>query len=113
MRTKPWLAAYGDIPATIDADACPSVTHLMETAMRTYAAQPAIRAFGQTLTYADIDRLSRNFAAYLQQRIGVRKGDRVAVMVPNLAAFPIAFLGIIRAGAIQVNVNPLKSKVGS
>ena len=107
MRTKPWLAAYGDIPATIDADDCPSVTNLMETAMRTYAAQPAIRAFGQTLTYADIDRLSRNFAAYLQQRIGVRKGDRVAVMVPNLAAFPIAFLGIIRAGAIQVNVNPL------
>src|SRR5215813_5754858 len=75
--------------------------------MQRYAAKPAFRCFGQTLTYADIDRLSRDFAAWLQAAAGIRKGDRVAVMLPNLPAFPIAMLGIMRAGAIQVNVNPL------
>ena len=70
-------------------------------------ARPAFRSFGQTLTYADVDRQSRNFAAFLQNKLGVKKGDRIAVMMPNLLAFPIAFLGIIRAGAVQVNVNPL------
>ena len=75
--------------------------------MKTHAGRPAFHSFGQTLTYADVDRQSRNFAAYLQKKLGVKKGDRVAVMMPNLLAFPVAFLGIIRAGAAQVNVNPL------
>jgi long-chain acyl-CoA synthetase len=75
--------------------------------MRTFADRPAFRSFGQTLTYADVDRLSRDFAACLQHLFGITKGDRVAVMTPNLLAFPIAFLGIIRAGAVQVNINPL------
>ena len=59
-----------------------------------------------TLSYADTDRLSRDFAAWLQAQ-GVKKGDRIAVMTPNILAFPVAMLGIIRAGAVQVNVNPL------
>jgi long-chain acyl-CoA synthetase len=80
---------------------------MLEGAMKKYAAKPAFRSFGQTLTYADVDRQSRNFAAYLQTKLGVKKGDRIAVMMPNLLAFPIAFLGIIRAGAVQVNVNPM------
>ena len=75
--------------------------------MKRYADKPAFRCFGKTLTYADTDRLSRAFAAYLQNKLGIRKGDRVAVMLPNLPAFPLAMLGIIRAGAVQVNVNPL------
>ena len=75
--------------------------------MRRYADKPAFRCFGQTLTYADTDRLSRDFAAYLQGRLGVEKGDRIAVMLPNIPAFPLAMLGIVRAGAVQVNVNPL------
>src|SRR5262249_34469723 len=65
------------------------------------------RCFGQTLTYADTYRLSRHFAACLQDELGVKKGDRVAVMLPNIPAFPLAMLGIVRAGAVQVNVNPL------
>src|SRR5262249_28946622 len=69
--------------------------------------RPAFHCFGQTLTYADVDRLSRDFAAFLQGRLGIAKGDRIAVMLPNLPAFPLAMLGIMRAGAIQVNVNPL------
>ena len=75
--------------------------------MHRYADKPAFRCFGQTLTYADTDRLSRDFAAYLQGRLGVGKGDRIAVMLPNIPAFPLALMGIVRAGAVQVNVNPL------
>src|SRR5215510_16073715 len=108
VTDKHWLASFGDnIPAEINADAYSSVLELLEGAMKRYAARPAFRCFGQTLTYADIDRLSRAFAAYLQTKAGIRHGDRVAVMLPNLPAFPIAMLGIMRAGAIQVNVNPL------
>ena len=109
MHHQPWLATYRNngIPAGINADAYPSVVHLMEAAMTRYADKPAFRAFGQTLSYADVDRQSGAFAAWLQNKLGVKKGDRIAVMAPNLLAFPIAMLGIVRAGAVQVNVNPL------
>src|ERR1700746_42147 len=106
--TRHWTTSYGErIPCEIDADAHASVLELLEGAMRRYADKPAFRCFGQTLTYADTDRLSRDFAAYLQSKLGVKKGDRVAVMLPNIPAFPIAMIGIVRAGAVQVNVNPL------
>lgn len=105
---RPWLAAYGPrIPAEINADAYSSVLHMLEEAMKRFADKPAFRCYGQTLTYADTDRLSRDFAAYLQNKLGVKKGNRIAVMLPNLPAFPLATLGIIRTGAVQVNVNPL------
>ena len=108
MSGKHWRTAYGGrIPVEINADAHASVLDMLEGAMRRFADKPAFRCFGQTLTYADTDRLSRNFAAYLQGRLGVKKGDRIAVMLPNIPAFPLAMLGIIRAGAVQVNVNPL------
>src|SRR6266446_4678025 len=105
---KPWLATYGDsIPAEIDANAYTSVVDMLEQAMQRYADRIAFRSFSNAITFADTDRLSRDFAAFLQQKLGVKKGDRIAVMAPNLLAFPIAMLGIIRAGAAQVNVNPL------
>jgi long-chain acyl-CoA synthetase len=105
---KHWLVAYGDrIPHEINPDAYASVKTLLESAMQRFADKPAFHCFGQTLSYADTDRLSRNFAAYLQQQLGVQKGDRIAVMLPNVPAFALAMLGIIRAGAVQVNVNPL------
>jgi long-chain acyl-CoA synthetase len=108
LSNKRWLAAYGDrIPIAISPDAHVSVLEMLESAMRAFADRPAFRCFGQTLTYADTDRLSRQFAAYLQARLGVKKADRIAVMLPNIPAFPLALLGIIRAGAVQVNVNPL------
>ena len=107
MTQRHWLASYGSIPKEINPDAYRSVVDLMEQAMKRFADKPAMRCAGQTLTYAQLDSLSRDFAAYLQCRLGVKKGDRIAVMAPNLLAFPIAFLGIIRAGAVQVNVNPL------
>ena len=108
MSAQPWLATYGrHISDEIDPDAYDSVVEMLEEAMRRFADKPAFRCFGQTLTYADTDRLSRNFAAYLQHRLGLSKGQRVAVMLPNIPAFPIAMIGILRAGAAQVNVNPL------
>ena len=107
MSTRHWQASYGSIPKEINPDAYASVVELMEQAMQRFADKPALRCAGQTLSYAQVDKLSRDFAAYLQNKLGVKKGDRIAVMTPNLLAFPIAFLGIIRAGAVQVNVNPL------
>jgi len=105
---KRWLAAYGEqIPSEINPEAYGSVLEMLEGAMRRFADKPAFHCFGQTLTYADTDRLSRNFAAYLQVELSVKKADRIAVMLPNIPAFPLAMLGIIRAGAVQVNVNPL------
>ena len=108
MSARPQLAAYGGhIPDQIDPDAYDSVVEMLEEAMQRFAGKPAFRCFGQTLTYADTDRLSRDFAAYLQHRLELSKGERVAVMLPNIPAFPIAMIGILRAGAAQVNVNPL------
>jgi long-chain acyl-CoA synthetase len=110
MSNKPWLASYGErIPAEINADAYRSVLEMFEQAVQRFADKPAVRCFDQTLTYADTDRLSRNFTAYLQSKLGVAKGDRIAVMLPNIPAFALAMLGIARAGAVQVNVNPLYS----
>ncbi|MDM0044768.1 AMP-binding protein [Variovorax dokdonensis] len=108
MQERPWLATYREfgIPAEIAPAAFPSVTAMLEAAMTRFADQTALRSLGQSLTYAEVDRLSRDFAAWLQSE-GVKPGDRVAVMTPNILAFPVAMLGIIRAGAIQVNVNPL------
>ncbi|HTO64707.1 MAG TPA: AMP-binding protein [Bradyrhizobium sp.] len=106
--SKHWLINYGErIPAEINPDAYVSVLELLDQAMTRYAARPAFHCFGRALSYADTDHLSRAFAAFLQNKLGVKKGDRIAVMLPNVAAFPLAMLGIIRAGAVQVNVNPL------
>jgi long-chain acyl-CoA synthetase len=108
MPGKHWLAAYGErIPAEIDTQAYGSVVEMLEEAMKRHAAKPAFHCFGETLTYADTDRLSRAFAAYLQHELASGKGDRVAVMLPNIPAFPLAMIGIVRTGAAQVNINPL------
>jgi long-chain acyl-CoA synthetase len=106
---RPWHATYAElgITADIDISAHRSIAHMLEEAMKTHGHRPAFRALGQTLTHSDLDRKSAAFAAWLQTRLGAKKGDRIAVMMPNLLAFPIAFLGIVRAGAIQVNVNPM------
>ena len=107
MTQRHWVASYGDVPENINPDAFSSVTAMLEQAMKTYADKTAFSSFGQKLTYADIDRLSARFATQLQREFGVKKGDRIAVMMPNLASFPIAFFGMARLGAVQVNVNPL------
>ncbi|MBN3786683.1 AMP-binding protein [Burkholderia sp. Ac-20353] len=107
MIKRHWIASYGSIPAEIDPDRYLSMNALLDDAMRRFADKPAFRTASQTLSYADVDRLSSALAAYLQQIVGIRKGDRVAVMLPNVLAFPIVFIAVTKIGAIQVNVNPL------
>lgn len=105
---KPWTKTYGHgVPLEIDADAYPSVIALFDDAVAKYADHPAFECFGRTVTYAELDRASRAFAAWLQKKLGIKRGDRIALMLPNVFAFPVAMLGIHRAGAAQVNVNPL------
>jgi long-chain acyl-CoA synthetase len=105
---KHWLKSYdSDVPHDINADAYPSVVDMFETAAQKYADHTALTCFGMHMTYADLDAKSRAFAAYLQTELGINKGDRIALMCPNIFAFPVAMFGILRAGACQVNVNPL------
>lgn len=107
MTHKPWLDTYGArIPHDIDPDAYASVVELLEAAMLRFAPLAAFRWSDQVLTYGDCEFLSSAFAAYLQKQ-GIKKGDRIAVMLPNIPAFPLAMMGILRAGAAQVNVNPM------
>ena len=98
---------WPDMGVEIDPDSYVSVVEMFEQAFLTYSEKTAYVGLGGSLTYTDADRLSRDFAAYLQVKLGVKKGDRIALMAPNILAFPIAMLGIIRAGGVQVNVNPL------
>ncbi|VVM95728.1 Long-chain-fatty-acid--CoA ligase [Pseudomonas fluorescens] len=101
-----WQQSYdARVPANINPDAWPSVVAMAEDAMQRYASHTAFRCFKHALSYADVDQQSCAFAAYLQHN-GVQRGDRVAVMLPNIPAFPVAMFGILRAGAAQVNVNP-------
>ena len=98
---RPWIKSYGDsIPATINPDVYASVRDLVDVAMKRFADRPAFRSFGQTLTFAEVDRKSRALAAFLQTKLGVKKGDRVAVMTPNILAFPLAMIANVRVGAI-------------
>ena len=78
-----------------------------QPAVRRYADQPAFINMGEVMTYRKLEERSRAFAAYLQEGLGLQKGDRVALMMPNLLQYPVALFGILRAGMIVVNVNPL------
>jgi long-chain acyl-CoA synthetase len=103
-----WLGDYPPgIPAEIDPDAIPSLKHLYEDACRRYAAATAFSNLGRALTYAEVDEQSRCFAAWLQKAAGLGRGDRVALMMPNVLQYPIAIIGCHRAGCTVVNVNPL------
>ena len=108
MQERPWIKTFREYGIAAEVAAAPhaSVTAMLEAAMQRYATKTAFVSFGQRLSFADVDRLSRDFAAWLQAQ-GVKRGDRIAVMTPNILAFPVAMLGIVRAGAVQVNVNPL------
>jgi long-chain acyl-CoA synthetase len=103
-----WLRDYPpDVPAEIDPDAIPSLKHLYEDACRKHASKAAFSSMGVTLTYAEVEQRSRRFGAWLQKVAGLRRGDRVAIMMPNVLQYPIAIIGAQRAGCTVVNVNPL------
>ncbi|MBL0918936.1 MAG: long-chain-fatty-acid--CoA ligase [Hydrogenophaga sp.] len=104
---RPWLSAYPEgVPADIDAGQYPSLVHLMEESFRRYGDRTAYSFMGKDISYAQTDSLSLAFAAYLQS-LGLAKGDRVAIMMPNVPQYPAAVAGILRAGLVVVNVNPL------
>jgi long-chain acyl-CoA synthetase len=105
---KSWLRDYPPgVPAEIDADAIPSLKHMYEDACRRHASHVAFSNMGATLTYAEVDEKSRRFAAWLQKEAGLRKGDRIAFMMPNVLQYPVAIIAAHRAGLTVVNVNPL------
>jgi long-chain acyl-CoA synthetase len=105
---KIWLKNYPPgVPEEINPEEFPSLKHLFEDAFRKHAARPAFSNLGRTLTYAQMDELSRRFGAWLQKEAGLKKGDRIAIMMPNLLQYPIAIIGALRAGLTVVNTNPL------
>ncbi len=108
MVDKIWLESYQEgVPADIDLHEFASLKDLLEKTCRKFGASPAFANMGVTLTYTDLERSSRSFGAYLQKVAGLAKGDRVAVMLPNLLQYPVALFGILRAGMVAVSVNPL------
>ena len=107
-REPAWFASYpAGVPLTIDAGVYPSLHAMLLEACRDFAERPAFECLRARITYAEWEQYSRGFAAFLVEQAGCRPGDRVAIMLPNLLAYPVAFLGALRAGMTAVNVNPL------
>ena len=105
---KIWLENYPQgMPAEIDADQFRSIPDLLDKLFSKFADKPAYHNLGRTISYAEVEELSRAFAAYLQGLPGMARGERVAIMSPNLLQYPVVLFGILRAGMTVVNVNPL------
>jgi long-chain acyl-CoA synthetase len=103
-----WLKSYPPgIPAEIDADAYTSVVDLFEQSVARFAARPAYVCMGEAISYAELDRWSRELAAYFRNVLGLSSGARVALMLPNVLQYPVALFAILRAGCTVVNCNPL------
>jgi long-chain acyl-CoA synthetase len=103
----PWLKSYPPgVPAKIDASQYASIRDIFAQSCQRYAAKTAFVCMGKSITYAELERQSRAFGAWLQAR-GLKRGDRVAIMMPNLLQYPVALFGVLRAGLIVVNCNPL------
>ena len=107
MTDRLWLKSYpSGVPADIDPQKYTSVVAMMEESFNKFSSHTAYSFMGRDLSYGEVDSLSLAFGSYLQG-LGLVKGDRVAVMMPNVLQYPIAVAGILRAGYILVNVNPL------
>lgn len=105
---KPWLKSYPPgVPAEIPTPEFRSLREMMDFAFREYADRPAYSNMGTSMSYRELDQYSMQFACYLQNTLGLTRGERVAIMLPNVLQYPIALCGIFRAGLVVVNVNPL------
>ncbi len=105
---KPWLATYPEgVPEVLAPPPYKSLRELIEFAFTEFADRPAYTNMGTTLTFRELDDLSQQFAAYLQQELKLVRGERVAIMLPNVLQYPVVLCGIFRAGLVVVNVNPL------
>ena len=106
-QDKPWLNSYPEgVPHQIDGAQFESLNELFAQSFNQYGSRIAFDCMGKKITYKELDELSWQFAAYLQSS-GLKKGDRIALMMPNLLQYPIALLGSLRAGCVVVNVNPM------
>ncbi len=106
-QDKPWLSSYPDgVPHQVDGAQFESLNDLFAQSFNQYGSRLAFDCMGKKITYKELDELSWQFAAYLQSQ-GLGKGDRIALMMPNLLQYPIALLGSLRAGCVVVNVNPM------
>lgn len=104
----PWLKFYPkEVPAEINPDAYSSLAALMEEGFQRFADRPAYSCLGKEITFREVDQLSKQFASYLQHDLGLQKGDRIAIQMPNLLQYPVAMFGALRAGLIVVSTNPL------
>jgi long-chain acyl-CoA synthetase len=105
---KVWLKNYPPgVPEFIDPDEYKSLSDLFTQSIQKFRDLPAYSNLGSTISYAELDQLSRDFGAYLSNQAGLTKGDRIAIMMPNLIQYPVALFGALRAGLIVVNTNPL------
>ncbi len=108
MSNKIWHRSYdAGVPTEIDLKEYSSINDILDQGFKKFSEKPAFHNMGTTLSYSEIEALSRKFASYLQNNLHLQKGDRVAIMMPNILQYPIALFGILRAGLIAVNVNPL------
>jgi long-chain acyl-CoA synthetase len=104
---KPWLKHYPQgIAAEVDVHEFASIRDVLRRSCERFTDLPAYSNMGASMTYAELDQHSRDFAAYLQNSLNLKKGDRVAIMMPNLLQYPVALFGVLRAGLVVVNVNP-------
>ena len=104
---KPWLKSYPEgVNSEIDQSQFESLIEMFEATFKKSPQAPAFECMGVSITYAQLDIASRKFAAYLQS-LGLKPGARVALMMPNVLQYPIALMGVLRAGCVVVNVNPL------
>jgi long-chain acyl-CoA synthetase len=107
-QERPWLSSYPEgIPENINLEEFNSIVAVLNNACDKFAERPAFSNLGKTITYGDIDRLSTQFANYLLHELKLKKGDRVALMMPNVLQYPIAIFGTLRAGLTVVNTNPM------
>ena len=105
---QPWLTQYpAGVPAEIDMQRFASLAAVLNDSCKRFADLPAYRSMGVTMTFRALDEASGAFAAWLQKSAGLKRGDRVALMMPNLLQYPVALFGVLRAGMVVVNVNPL------
>jgi long-chain acyl-CoA synthetase len=108
VTERPWLKSYPPgVPETIDEPGYLSLADFFERKAAHYRERPALFSMGRTLSYADLEELSRHFASFLNRRLGLERGERIAVMLPNIPQQPVAVWGALRAGLIVVNTNPL------
>ncbi|MFC4873236.1 AMP-binding protein [Negadavirga shengliensis] len=108
MQNHPWFKFYPEsVPHEVDVDAYDSIVNLFEESIGKFGDKVAYECMGKTMTFNELDHMSKNFAAFLSGELKMKKGDRIAIQMPNLLQYPVAMFGALRAGMVVVNTNPL------